>query len=124
LSTGPRFAELKSFDYGTNALLFDIAYFFDPHYPRTTADERIHGFERRQRDRKPDFHSYTEPLVSREAETASRNIACEARDRLEFLKFGLELNLKGEFVATSCPTFLHLLAFIVFDALLGKRVGE
>lgn len=60
-------------------------------------------------DRKLDFHSFAEPLVNPEVKTASRNIACPSQNRLELLEVGLEPDfyLKGQFVATSCPTFFQ-----------------
>src|SRR5258705_9898948 len=58
---------------------------------------------------KSDFHSYAETLADPEVKAKSRNIACPSEDWLELLEVRLDpdFNLKGQSVATTCPTFFH-----------------
>ena len=106
-----RLAELVCFDHCADAHVIRTVFrnSFDARHPSPPADKCTSAFFPGRHDRKSDFHSYTQPLADSEVNATSRNIACPSKDWLEPLEIGLDpdFDLKGQFVATSCPTFFQ-----------------
>jgi len=104
-------AEFVRFDHGADPHVIDTARrdFFDARHPSPSADKSMGAFFPGRHYRKFDFHPHTQLLADSEINAKSRNIACPSKDWLEPPEIGLgpDFDLKDQFIATSCPTFLQ-----------------